>query len=269
LILPLLIAATIILNTMLGAVFERKREIAIYNAVGLNPTHIGFLFLAEAFVYSVIGSVGGYLIGQLLGMGLKTFGLVRGVNLNFSSLSVVYVILFTIGVVLLSTLYPAIVATRAAVPSGKRKWSLPAHDGNRMQLVFPTIYRMEALGGVMAYLEEHFHRFAEVVLADAMAKLVLKETTFDPQGREVRTLVYEMALAPYDLGVTQRLTLRGAWDAQLGFARVAMTIERMSGQDSNWAAVNRPFLDKLRQHLMNWRNLDDAARRRYGGMAQP
>ena len=64
LIIPLLISSTIILNTMLGSVYERKAEIAIYNAVGLNPTHIGMFFLAEAFVYSVIGSVGGYLIGQ-------------------------------------------------------------------------------------------------------------------------------------------------------------------------------------------------------------
>ena len=53
LLIPLLISSTIILNTMLGSVFERKAEIAIYNAVGLNPTHIGMFFLAEAFVYSV------------------------------------------------------------------------------------------------------------------------------------------------------------------------------------------------------------------------
>ena len=57
-LIPLLIASTIILNTMLGSVYERKKEIAIYNAVGLNPTHIGMFFLAESFVYSVIGSVG-------------------------------------------------------------------------------------------------------------------------------------------------------------------------------------------------------------------
>lgn len=267
LIIPLLIAATIVLNTMLGAVFERRREIAVYNAVGLNPTHIGLFFLAEAFVYSVIGAVGGYLIGQLLGLALKHSNLVSGVNLNFSSLSVVYVILFTIGIVLLSTLYPAIVATRAAVPSGKRKWSVPAHDGNVMHIVFPTIYKLDALPGVMAYLEAYFSRFAEAALADVIAKRVGRETSQDSADRPVYEIRYELALAPYDLGVTQNLTLRGAWDEALGFARVTLTIERTSGQDTNWAAVNRRFLDKLRHYLLNWRNLDAATRERFSTAA--
>ncbi|NLF93457.1 MAG: hypothetical protein GX564_06175, partial [Oligosphaeraceae bacterium] len=92
LIIPLLISGSIILNTMMGSVYERKAEIAIYNAVGLNPTHIGMFFLAEAFVYSVIGSVGGYLIGQFTSIILTRTGLIGDLNLNFSSLSVVYVI---------------------------------------------------------------------------------------------------------------------------------------------------------------------------------
>jgi hypothetical protein len=263
LLIPLLIAATIVLNTMLGSVFERKREIAIYNAVGLNPTHIGLFFLAEAFVYSVLGAVGGYLIGQTLGALLKAGGLVAGVNLNFSSLSVVYVILFTVAVVLLSTIYPAVVATRAAVPSGKRTWSLPPHDGQRMQIVFPAIYRAEALAGVVAYLDAYFGRFAEAALADAVVTPASASDAGDAAGRPVCTRVYDMALAPYDLGVNQRLTLRGAWDESLGFCRIGLTIERTAGQDSNWAAVNRPFLDKLRRHLLNWRNLDAAAQQRY------
>ncbi|MBQ3386642.1 MAG: ABC transporter permease, partial [Eggerthellaceae bacterium] len=100
LLIPLLISSTIILNTMLGSVFERKAEIAIYNAVGLNPTHIGMFFLAEAFVYSVIGSVGGYLIGQGTSIFLTRTKLITNINLNFSSLSVVYVIMFTVAVVL-------------------------------------------------------------------------------------------------------------------------------------------------------------------------
>jgi hypothetical protein len=56
---------------MLGAVYERKYEIAIYNAIGLDPTHIFLFFLPEAFVYGVIGSVAGYLVGQLLATALK------------------------------------------------------------------------------------------------------------------------------------------------------------------------------------------------------
>ncbi|MBM3265602.1 MAG: M28 family peptidase, partial [candidate division Zixibacteria bacterium] len=64
LFIPILVAALIVLNTMMGAVYERFREIGIFSSVGLAPTHIGALFMAESCVYAIIGGMAGYLIGQ-------------------------------------------------------------------------------------------------------------------------------------------------------------------------------------------------------------
>jgi hypothetical protein len=256
LIVPLLIASTIILNTMLGSVFERKKEIAVYNAVGLNPTHIGLFFLAESFVYSVIGSVGGYLIGQFLSLGLNKFGLVSDINLNFSSLSVAYVILFTISIVLLSTIYPASVATKAAVPSGKRKWSMPPNNGTTMEVVFPFIYQTALLPGIMRYLEEYFGQFTEASTGELIAGLEKKAMGADAGGRPVYTLTYHVALAPFDLGVTQKMTFQASYDEVVQAFRITMTTVRVSGQDSNWISTNKPCLEKLRKHMLQWRNLD-------------
>jgi len=256
LLIPLLIAATIILNTMLGSVFERKSEIAVYNAVGLNPTHIGMFFLAESFVYSVIGSVGGYLIGQILSIGLMKTGLVRDINLNFSSLSVVYVILFTVAIVLLSTIYPSIVATKAAVPSGKRKWSLPDNDGQTMNVVFPLIYQPGLIRGILSYLEAYFSRFTEASFGDLIALLEDKGCDKDDRGRDTYFLQYQIALAPFDLGVTQQVVFRGAYDERVQAYRIAMQTTRLSGQDTNWVTTNTPFLERLRTYLLHWRNLD-------------
>ena len=255
LIVPLLIAGTIILNTMLGSVYERKREIAIYNAVGLNPTHIGLFFLAESFVYGVIGSVGGYLIGQVLSLSLNKLGLIKDINVNYSSLSVAYVILFTIAVVLLSTIYPAVVATRAAVPSGKRKWSLPPTDGASMKVEFPFIYQPVLLPGIMCYLEEYFSQFTEASTGNLIASLVRKSLGQDDKGRPVYALDFHVALAPYDLGVTQSIAFDARYDDVVHAFRVTMAIVRLSGQDSNWISTNRPFLEKLRKHFLQWRNL--------------
>ncbi|MDA0989208.1 MAG: ABC transporter permease [Verrucomicrobia bacterium] len=256
LIIPLLIASTIILNTMLGSVYERRSEIAVYNAVGLNPNHIGMFFLAEAFVYAVIGSVGGYLIGQLLTLLLTRFHLVTDLNLNFSSLNVVYVILFTVTIVMLSTLYPAHVATKTAIPSGKRKWSLPDHDGQFMRIVFPYIYQQPLLLGIMSYIEQHFARFTEASLGDLIAEPSGKTRSIDDQGRPVYSLRYQVALAPFDLGVTQTVTFTARYDEQVRSFRIFMDVRRESGQDTNWTFTNRPFLEQLRQHLMRWRNLN-------------
>lgn len=256
LLIPLMIAATIILNTMLGTVFERKREIAVFNAIGLNPTHIGIFFLAEAFVYGVIGAVGGYMLGQILNLLLNRMGWIKGVNLNFSSLSVAYVIVFTLVVVLLSTIYPAIVATRAAVPSGKRKWSMPVNDGNQMEVVFPFIYATPKLAAaVMSYLYTFFNQYTEASLGDMIAQPSGTLIEKDHHDQPVFILNYELALAPFDLGVTQAVAFNAAFDEAVGAYRVSMSICRKSGQDSNWIATNKPYLETLRRLLLNWRSL--------------
>ncbi len=256
LLIPLFIAATIIFNTMLGSVYERKKEIAVYNAIGLNPHHIGLFFLAESFVYGVIGSVGGYLIGQLLSMGVNYTGLVKGINFNYSSLSVAYVIVFTIAVVLLSTIYPAMAAVRTAVPSGKRTWSMPAHKGNIMEIVFPFIYQPRIASGVLAYLREYFANFSEVSVSDLIANQLAHGSKKDDKGRDCFNLEYHIALVPYDLGVTENLRFDLSYDDYVQAYRLVLKIERVSGQDVNWITTNRPFLERLRKYLMRWRNLD-------------
>lgn len=267
LIIPLLIASTIILNTMLGAVYERKNEIAVYNAVGLNPHHIGMFFLAESLVYGVLGAVGGYLIGQVLSIVLNAAGLVSDINLNYSSLSVAYVILFTIAVVLLSTLYPAVVATKSAVPSGKRTWSLPDNDGQTMNITFPFIYQPSVASGIMAYVERYFSRFSEASIGNLIAVMKNARRVYDEKGRAVFEMNYELALAPYDLGVTQTATLILAFDYHIEAYRLRMKLDRISGQDTNWVSTNRPFLEQLRKHLMHWRNISSEEHRSYVSQA--
>lgn len=258
LIVPLLIAATIIFNTMLGSVFERRREIEVFNAIGLNPTHIGLFFLAESFVYGIVGAVGGYLIGQLLSILLNRLGWLTDANLNFSSLSVAYVIVFTIAVVLLSTLYPAMVATKAAVPSGKRTWSMPPHDGQRMAVVFPFVYQPALVPGVMRYLADYFAQHTEASTGDLIATPRGGAVGQDAAGRPVYRLAYHGALAPFDLGVTQSIVFEGAHDERVEAYRLTLRIVRESGQDANWVATNKPFLEHLRKLLLHWRNLEPA-----------
>ena len=63
-LVPMLIAAVIILNAMLGAVAERTNEIHVYTSIGLAPVHVGMLFLAEAAALGTIGVVSGYIFGR-------------------------------------------------------------------------------------------------------------------------------------------------------------------------------------------------------------
>jgi hypothetical protein len=165
------------------------------------------------------------------------------------------VILLTVSVVLLSTLYPARVATKTAIPSGKRRWSLPDHDGQTMDVAFPFIYHPTLALGIMGYVEQYFGRFTEASLGDLLAVREGRSRGCDAGGRPTYALRYHVALAPFDLGVTQTVTFTARYDEVVDSYRIFAHISRVSGQDTSWACTNRPFLEQLRQHLMRWRNL--------------
>lgn len=254
LIIPLLISATIIFNTMLGAVYERKREIGIYNAIGLNPIHIALFFVAEAVVYGILGGVGGYLVGQVLATVIDKFDLLSGINLNYSSTTVVYVILLSVLIVVLSTLYPALMAMRtASSSSGRRR---PERVGeNGMRILFPYSFTDAMAIAANSYLREYFDKHCDSSVGDFVADFEDCQHDEHEDGTRTMVLQYRVALAPYDLGVTQTIRLMTSFQPDVGALMVTAETERISGQESNWVGANQPFLNGIRQYLLHWRVL--------------
>ncbi|WP_267524067.1 ABC transporter permease [Campylobacter sp. MG1] len=70
-IVILIISSTSVNNTLSSIIFSRKKEISLHIALGANKNHIIKLFASEVFILtliaSLLGSVGGYLLAQLLG----------------------------------------------------------------------------------------------------------------------------------------------------------------------------------------------------------
>lgn len=254
--IPVVLAATIILNTMLGAVMERKREVGIYNAIGLNPGHVMMFFLAESIVFGLVGSVAGYLIGQLLSLVLKHF---LELNLNYSSMSVMVVILLAIATVLLSTVYPAMMAARAAVPSGQRRWSLPQPEGDEIRVDFPFSYDRTRVLGVCAYLHEYMLENSEASTGRFLARtgpigLVPADGADDADDERAFAMVYDIAPAPFDLGVNQKMEVYACYNRRVRAHMLSVHLTRVSGQTHNWVHVNQPFLESLRKRLLGWRS---------------
>ena len=153
--IPVLIAALIIANTMLGSVFERTKEIGIYSSIGLAPIHIGALFIAEAMVYAVLGSISGYLIAQIVAKIITATNLLPGITLNYSSSSAVIATLIVMLTVLLSTVYPAIMASKISSPEGnKNDLGDPVGDLWRLQFPF-TVSGAQSLG-MAQFLADYF-----------------------------------------------------------------------------------------------------------------
>ena len=257
LVAPVAIAVLIVLSTMLGAVQERRREIAVFSSVGLSPTHVAVLFLAESFVYAILGVVIGYLLGQMFSHLVVTGVVLQGLNVNYSSGSAILSVVVVMGVVLGSTLYPAYMASRLARPSTISGFVLPPLVGDKVALHLPFSFNARDAEAVCAFLAEFFDAHAEASAGEFSSGNIRLER----KGPEC-VLGVRVWLAPYDFGVSQdiRFTTReGIGDE----SSAKMEITRLSGDQASWRRVNNRFLKTIRKQFLIWRALGEAARTGY------
>ena len=262
-IIPILIAALIVLNTMLGSVFERVKEIAIFSSIGLSPTNIAMLFIAEALVYGIIGAVSGYLIGQGLAKLISVFHILPGLYLNFSSTSAELAIGLVVAVVLLSTIFPARKASEVATPAVDRTWKVPEPDGDTWKITLPFAVAGAQAMGINQFLAEWFRAYEEQSVGDFLTQDIQTSTVSDGSDVTSYRLSGRIWLAPFDLGVSQMISLDTTPTDLEDVYEVHLTLTRVSGDVSNWKRVNRRFLNVVRKQFLIWRTLTEAQRERY------
>ncbi len=254
---PILLGGLVVFGTMLGSVADREREIYTFSALGLAPPHVASLFFSEAMVFSVIGGMGGYLLAQgsmKLMEFLASFGLVTVPELNYSSMNAIVTILIVMATVMVSALYPALRASRSANPGLLRSWKLPPPDGDTLSLVFPFTVSAYDITGVVSFLREHFSNYSDSGMGSFMAR---NTALVKPPGSEGGTICLEaeLALAPFDLGVTQSFRLQSSPSEIPGINEVFITLQRISGQPKDWHRLNKVLLDDLRKQFLIWRAL--------------
>jgi putative ABC transport system permease protein len=113
--LALAVAALGIVNTLVMAILERRREIGIMKAIGASDGDVKKLFLAEAAVMGLVGGMLGvalgWAMGQLINAGANVY--LHRQNLPSEELwavpwwLVVGAIAFAIVISMISGLYPA------------------------------------------------------------------------------------------------------------------------------------------------------------------
>lgn len=118
------VTATVIINTLVMAVFERTREIGVLSAIGMKGRQIVALFLAEASLLAL----GGLAFGVLLGWGISAYFGKVGMYFGDLGLSGFYLgdriytyltlqdtlnlTILSLVITLLASLYPARLAAR-------------------------------------------------------------------------------------------------------------------------------------------------------------
>lgn len=261
-LIPSIIAILIVLNTMVGSVVERKREIAVYTSVGLAPPHVSSLFVAEAMAFGVISAVTGYLAAQAAAHFLAGTPIWAGMTANYSSLAGVGAMFMVMAVVLLSVIYPSRVASRIAIPDVTRTWKLPPPDGSTLVVTLPFLikqHEQECAGG---FLAEYYLAHADISHG-LFSTDELQVEYACPLGMqagehpECFDISFRAWLAPFDFGIRQRASVISCPSPDYpGFLEMRITLTRESGEKNVWLRLCRTFLNDLRKQLLIWRSLD-------------
>ncbi len=270
-IIPLLISILIVLNTMISSVYERKNEIGIYTSVGLAPSHVSFLFVAEAMALAVISVVLGYLVAQVSAALLSDTRYWEGITVNYSSLAGVAAMLLVIGVVLISVIYPSRVAARIAIPDVKRSFKLPEPVNDQVTVMLPFFMKYEEHSSIGGYLHTFFSGHQDIShgrFSTGFIDLLHTCATVDEIGQAIKSSADPCAyhcvhlrsrvwLSPFDFGIMQLIDIQfcPARD-NLEFLEIKISIKRESGEKSQWQRINKLFIHELRKQLLIWRSLD-------------
>jgi len=260
LLVPTLLAALIVFNTMLGSIYERTREIGILSSIGLAPKHIGSLFLAESIVHAVVGTVAGYLLGQGVSRLIHAWGLLPGLQLNYSSSATMLLALFIMAVVVGSSLYPVAQAKRIAVPTIEVRWQLPAPVGDVTTIELPFTVSHDTALGMNAYLEEYFQAHTGAALGGFAAEDIALNALGKPRGLILSATTW---LAPFDVGVSQRVEIETRLLPDGLFYDITLRLRRLSGDEGSWERLNRHFTDLIRKQFLIWRVLRPETRQAY------
>lgn len=118
------VTATVVVNALIMAVFERTREIGILSAIGMRSRRIMAMFLAESAVLAGLGIIFGLILGALFVTYSVKVGFYIG-DMGVSGLAlpdrlygyvvpgdVISLTITALVVTLLASLYPAILAAR-------------------------------------------------------------------------------------------------------------------------------------------------------------
>ena len=157
--IPWIIVILNVLMTMLNSIFEYRDEVSTLSAIGLNPTDITGLFIAEAAVIGFLGGGLGYLLGISNYKVMSMLSIIVEVRPKVSAVWSFASILVSVSAVLVGVL----VALKFSVditPSTLRRWTTGEPPAMGTSWVFNVPFRVQAdrLDDMFEYVIARFRR---------------------------------------------------------------------------------------------------------------
>ncbi|MEM2761984.1 MAG: FtsX-like permease family protein [Candidatus Bathyarchaeia archaeon] len=260
LLIPIIMVVLNVSMVMINSAYEREKEIRVLSAVGLNPTHIGLTFVAEAAVIGMVGGSLGYLAGLSFYRTMTFFGhdlMVREkLEWWWSALGFALAILISV----LSAMKPAAMAVSAYTPSKiKRVKRSEEEERKRREEIF-RVYQVRELSMPIKVLineKEFFVGYFLSCLSDLRHGYVERVENIEDlpetesvRGEIIKTIKFVYLFGPPEnrRGTNNALTLVKRRDEE--YYRVKLVSEPISpGMPES--AMERT-VDFVHEILMRW-----------------
>ena len=112
------------------------------------------------------------------------------------------------------------------------------------------------------YLKRSFESYGEGSVGRFVTEAVRFSSEDRPAGKE-----YEIALrvwlAPYDLGISQDVSMHAVPTGEHDIYRIEVQINRLSGDVNSWQRVNRGFLNDIRKLFLVWKTMPTETKMNY------
>jgi ABC-type antimicrobial peptide transport system permease subunit len=262
-IVPLAMMMLAVFNTLLANVYERTRDVKILSAVGVSPSSVAAMFIAEALTFAFISSLAGYVAGiGLIKLLSSVPGFLQaGFTPNYSTGIVVVAITLLMIATLVASIYPALKAGTLVTPSLERKWKIPTKPSGgtwEIPLPFSASGPEEALA-VLRFVKEYLDANA---LERAGTMFAAKSSELQMVGEGKWVLKSYVSLAPFETGIAQTSELGFSFDSE-GRIVFVLRLEHKGGPLERWLTSAREYAGLIRRQLLLWRGLVPSERIKY------
>ncbi|MEM2613295.1 MAG: FtsX-like permease family protein [Nitrososphaerota archaeon] len=260
-IILLIIGAFNIATTLIGIQQERAKDMFVYTSLGLSPSGAMTMIILESLTYSILSLLTGYFLGFIGNMFFKETGVLPpDFTFNYASLFAAISLLIILFASFVSSLYPAYLASKLITPSLERKWRPPTKPKDDLwEMPLPVrIDSLDEVKGMLTFLREYY-----IGMGAERAYYKILESSLHLMDTKEPRLTLKVALAPYEAGVAERVSLNAVWNEKSNNYSFTVVMERLIGKREIWVQGSTNFVDDLRKQILLWRFLPENSRRKY------
>ncbi|MGB3411648.1 MAG: FtsX-like permease family protein [Microthrixaceae bacterium] len=205
----LLVATFSIYNTFSVILAQRSRESALFRAIGATRSQVLGSIGVEAAAVGLVASIGGFLVGLLLAVGLtalmRNFGVDLPGSLELQPTSIIVSVVVGLLVTLLASLVPAIRASRVLPMAALRDAAIDRSDTSRSRAIVGSSLAAVGVALVLAGALGSLKSASSVVgigaVLSVIAVVVLGPVVARPASRILGSPIATFRGAPGELAV--------------------------------------------------------------------